>query len=806
MSADVTVRSPAEAVGPSRRSLLKYVGYGVAATVAGGRGPLGPLAALAGRAGVGPATADAGAGAAVDWVRPDGAPNWLPVRYPLPLPNDRGDAAGDAGRLAAYEVRDALLLPNGFRSTLVAQWGDVFGPPNDSAKQVRFGYAADYTGLAPIAGSADEFWLIVNHEYISGRPWLQGWDQVHAARHGPCPVSPDGTIGGGPPLQGTPFDMLSDAARRAMPAGLVADIRRLCSAALEDLGVSVLRVRRAADGTFAVVKDAPDHLRISGLSAANEPLIAAGKFRFTGPAAALLGTPTGTFSNCSGETTPWGTFLTCEENVQDQVPQHIAPDGTPLPGDVKRFGGLGEEIPAHPGTKLPFEFEGLGTGIERPLDGRQYGWVAEIDPVRRTMAKHTLLGRFRHENVALRVEAGRRLAAYMGDDRRGGHVWKFVSDAAVVDPKDPANSKLLEAGTLYVARLDADFTGRWIPLRPDTPIARPEPEQTADGVAWLPYRPDGGHVLVGAPSAKLTQSSVRRWQQGVERFCGKPFDRVTPGDLVAGPDRQAVILADAYAMANAVGGTPCARPEDVEVHPRDKSVYVAFTDTTGSEDGSPDKRVFPDSAKKNSRQYGAIYRLAEADGDPAADRFTWGKFVSAGEVGEPGERGGGFACADNLVFDPAGHMWMVCDITTPTHNYPVSRAADSGTGPVEKNFLGVFGNNAMFLIPTAGPRAGEPHCFAIGPMESELTGPTFTPDGQTLLLSVQHPGELYGARALGGQPPEEARTVRVADRAGKLFAQARVVPLGRNFPGNNPGEVPRPAVVCIVRGRTGAGA
>lgn len=230
------------------------------------------------------------------------------------------------------------------------------------------------------------------------------------------------------------------------------------------------------------------------------------------------------------------------------------------------------------------------------------------------------------------------------------------------------------------------------------------------------------------------------------------------------------------------------------MHPRDQSVYVGFTDSTGSGDGSPDVRIFPDSKGENSRQYGAIYRLVEDGSDPAARIFKWGKFVSSGEAAG---QGGGFACADNLVFDPQGNLWMVCDITTPMHNMPVAREGQSSPGG--KELVGIFGNNSMFMFPTAGPRAGQPFSFAIGPTECELTGPTFTPDGRALILSVQHPGEFYGIRGHGTFPSEEVRSMRLAARDGTVFEQKRTVPMGSNFPSGKLGEVPRPCVVCIRR-------
>lgn len=747
-----------------RRAFLKYVGYGAGAAL------LGPLA----RSATGEASstaAGAARGALQPWVNVDGTPTWSPVPYPLPHPGDGGSAATDAQRFARYEVRDDIVLPEGFRYDVVATWGERFGPADRRSEQVSFGYNADYTALVPIAGS-DEYWLVVNHEYISARPWLQGY----AAAHGEALPSLRLLAGedvleiAGVKQRGTAVDLQDDAVRSmSQPGPQAAGV--IGRAALDDLGVSVLRVRRLADGRFEVVRDAADHKRFSGIRQINAKGAA-------------------TFSNCSGGTTPWGTVLTCEENFQDQTPESIDAKGEPIASRRKIFTAVG----AHAATNLPFEFEGLGQAADPPLDGRDFGWVCSVNPQAGTLEKLHALGRFRHENVAVRAEAGKRLAAYMGDDRRGGHVWKFVSKDVVRDPKDPANESLLREGVLYAARLDEGFTGRWIPLMPETPLAMPEPEHLATRHLWLPDRQVGGHVAVGTTGAKHIELPLPAWLRTIERFTGKPYAEATLGDLVdpSVPDKLRVILLDAYVMANAAGATPCSRPEDVEVHPHDGSVYIAFTDSTGSGDGSPDIRIFPDSRGENSRQYGAIYRLQEAEDDPAAETFTWGKFVASGELAEEGT---GFACADNLAFDADGNLWMVTDITTPRHNFAIDRS-DAATSPGGGSFVGAFGNNALFMIPTKGPSAGVPHLFAIGPMECEMTGPTFTPDGRTLLLAIQHPGELHGTRY--GRAAEE-RTLILATRDGRLFQQTRTVPLGSNFPGGRDGEAPKPCVVCITR-------
>ena len=785
----------------SRRGFLRYVGAGTGLVLGAELGPLARWLEAAGAPHPGA------------WVLADGTPGWSPPPYPVPLPGDLGPVAGDAARLSRFTVVDDLVLPAGFRYDVVARWGDVFGPPGEPARQIRFGYNCDYTGLVPIAGAPDQFYLLVNHEYVSARPWLQTVREVLGEELADFQLIPDpdrrsrgrlvidGWDAGGETI---------DLERDSVPAAVRSAIARVSELALSEQGVSVLRVRRTDGGRVEVVAGAPDHRRIAAASSQNVPPAPGGgpPFRFSGPAAALLTKPPrGTMCNCSGGTTPWGTFLTCEENFQDQCQEEVAPDGTLAPDRGQPFHGEGalDRGRLDASVPEPLILEGFGHGLGDPLDGRHYGWVTEIDPRTGELTKHTALGRFRHENVTLRAVAGRRLAAYMGDDRRGGHVWKFVSDEVVQDPADPANGRLLASGTLFVARFSGDFKGRWIPLVPETPLVVPEPEHGHSEHLLLPARPAGGFEPVGNPKKRRAKTPVRNWVATIEAFTGKDYRLCTLGDLVrpavipgdpAESRRRAlgVLLLDAFAMANAVGGTPSARPEDLEVHPGDGSVYIAFTDSTGSAEGSPDRRVFPDSAGTNSRQYGAIYRLAEDGDDPAAQTFTWGKFVASGEVAE---QGGGFANADNLAFDPAANLWMVTDISTTVQNSPTERSKGDGTHPGGSRFPGIFGNNALFMIPARGPAAGIPHCFATGPMECELTGPTFLPDGLGLILSVQHPGERHGRRP--AHQPARRQWHVIHDRANHAFQQERFVPLGSNFPSRQPGAAPRPSVVCIRR-------
>jgi secreted PhoX family phosphatase len=302
--------------------------------------------------------------------------------------------------------------------------------------------------------------------------------------------------------------------------------------------------------------------------------------------------------------------------------------------------------------------------------------------------------------------------------------------------------------------------------------------------------------------------SVEEWCESVARACGKPFERLTLGDLVwelrdASVDaasreahRERVLLLDAVVMANAMGATPCARPEDLELHPHDGSLFLSFSDATSlSSEGSPDARIFPQSRGNSSLRYGAIYRLEEEQAG-ASLRFRWSSFCQSGELADGGH---GFANPDNLCFDPAGNLWVLTDISALALNAEVEREGTSAPG--SDRFAGVFGSSALFMIPTAGPRAGIPHCFATGPAECELCGVTFSPDGETMFLSVQHPGELHGIRGRPGSglPTSVERRIRVAARDGTLFEQLRTVPLGSNWPSGVLGRAPRPSVVAIRR-------
>jgi secreted PhoX family phosphatase len=138
------------------------------------------------------------------------------------------------------------------------------------------------------------------------------------------------------------------------------------------------------------------------------------------------------------------------------------------------------------------------------------------------------------------------------------------------------------------------------------------------------------------------------------------------------------------------------------VHPLDGSLYVALTNNL-----------------THGNFYGQLVRLIEDRDDPEGTTFRFEVFLAGGPQC-------GLACPDNLIFDRKGNLWVATDISGAKLNKPPYAS---------------FANNGMFLVPTSGPAAGDAYQFASGPVECELTGPWFTENGDTLFLSVQHPGE-----------------------------------------------------------------
>ncbi|MDX2230769.1 MAG: DUF839 domain-containing protein [Leptolyngbyaceae cyanobacterium bins.349] len=664
-----------------------------------------------------------------------------------------------------YEVVDDLVLPEGFTYDVIAQWGDKVGTS-------RFGYNNDY--LALVETGANEGLLTVNFEYISAVPWLQSFEQVIGKKLPIAEVEPAVRKA----IKAIPDDRIPGLNAFTLKDGdpLKEKIKTICFEGLADQGLGVISLKRNADGKWERTNSTRDR-RVSGVSGLTD-----GRYlKTTGPAVAIfrktqgqgyvdqLGDKIiGTFQNCAGGQTPWGTVFSAEENVQVQVPEPVYADGTSFDPVHCPFNITDEEL--------------TGLGNVFGLAGNKYGWMVEIDPANPDDygTKHTWLGRYRHEAVGVRVVAGKPLAFYSGCDRRGGHVYKFVSKGTVTNPQDKANSKLLEAGMLYAAQFNQDGTGRWIPLAPSTPVDPISPAFLAGSMLPLPQRPEGGVFQAQA------DAEVASFKQKFK----------TLGDLYTGnaAEQQGAILIDAHYAGNAAGATCTARPEDTEIGP-DGALYITFTSGgISKQDGSPDVRIFRGPDGNSAYEYGWIMKLSEADNAPEAKTFRWEMMATGGE---PAAGGLGFANPDNLAFDPQGHLWMVTDMSSDKMNQAIPRDRRKNGVPLNQSSLrGVFGNNAIWYLPMSGEGAGQAFLFGLGPMDCETTGPCFTPDAKTLFLAVQHPGEVNGIRQ---DMAAEEREFSLLTTDGKPFMQKRKVPIGSNWPSKQANQPPKPAVVAIRR-------
>ncbi len=455
-------------------------------------------------------------------------------------------------------------------------------------------------------------------------------------------------------------------------------------------GVSVIEVRRQTNGTWTVVRPSAFGRRIT----ASTPM------RISGPAAGAhfmktAEDPTGTLvkgtvNNCANGQTPWGTYLTCEENWNGYFGTKAATlVQTP---DQKRHGivkaGFGYRWHEH---------DANWDVVDTPNGPHRFGYVVEIDPFNPTSqpVKRTALGRFKHEGAKIVLAADNRVVCYMGCDEKNEYIYKFVSKRAYDPANRAGNLNLLDEGTLYVAKFNADGTGSWLELS----IGK-------NGLAAPNTVYPGGEEWISA----------------------------------------AQICTFTRAAADRAGATMMDRPEWIAVHPTSKEVYVTLTNnnlrgkspaSANAPDGSTAAAsAYPavDAANDRSNNvYGHIVRWREAGGDAAATGFEWDIFVRAGTGPNGSDPATGanqgdivgdvFSAPDGLWFDGNGRLWIQTDMSTSVLN-------TAGY----KN----FGNNQMLC---ADPSTKVIRRFLTGPVGCELTGMSATPDGRTMFVNIQHPGE-----------------------------------------------------------------
>jgi secreted PhoX family phosphatase len=379
----------------------------------------------------------------------------------------------------------------------------------------------------------------------------------------------------------------------------------------------------------------------------------------------------GTLNNCGSGLTPWGTYLSAEENWALYFDGREERDA-----DQRRWGLLrtglsrwGEHDPRFDASRHPNEFH-------------RFGWIVEIDPYdpASVPVKRTALGRGAKEGAWVATTRDGRAVVYSGEDARFEYIYKFVSRDRIAPGGAKANATLLDHGTLYVARFDGDGTGRWLPL--------------VQGQG--PLTADNGF-----------------------------------------PDQGAVVIRSRQA-SDVLGATKMDRPEWIAIDPNARTVYCTLTNN--SRRGRPDHPAVDAANPRANNTMGHIIQWTE-DGDFGATTFRWKHLLLAGDPANQRPeargniRGDRFACPDGLTLDARGVLWIQTDIASD----------EMYRGEMQR-----LGNNQMLACD---PATGEVRRFLTGPVGCEITGIALTPDGCTMFVNIQHPGEPLTPRDDGLEVP-----------------------------------------------------
>ncbi|MBK9572020.1 MAG: PhoX family phosphatase [Rhodoferax sp.] len=525
---------------------------------------------------------------------------------------------------------DKLVVPEGYVATPIARWGEPIGiagnmpafkidGSNSAADQaVQLGMHHDGLEYFPLDGSRRGL-IALNHEYAD-----------------------DGLL-----HVGGFANMDAEKVKKSQNAH----------------GLSVYEVE-LKDGTWAMVRPS----RFARRFTMDTPFVvggpAAGHAMMRTSADPAGRTVLGTLNNCASSQTPWGTYLSGEENWAF----YFGAGDNPTPHQ-RRWGARKD------GSYQWEKFDPRFDLRQNPNEFNRFGWVVEVDPMdpTSTPVKRTALGRAAHEGAWVGVTRDGRAVVYSGEDARFEYIYKFVSRDKIRPAgggltKAQANKDLLDHGTLFVARFDADGTGRWLPL-----VHGQGPLTAANGFA------DQGEVVIKARQAS---------------------------DLL--------------------GATKMDRPEWLAIDPTNGWVYCTLTNNTSR--GQPNQPGVDAANPRANNTMGQIIRWKD-QGDFDGVGFEWNLLALAGDpANERPEAKGNikgdiYGCPDGLAFDQRGLLW----IQTDAH----------ATQMYKGEFKGI-GNNQMLACD---PATGETRRFLTGPTNCEITGITFTPDGTTVFISVQHPGE-----------------------------------------------------------------
>ncbi len=666
-SGNPSIRDLADAIDPSRRRFLQSSASAASLAAAGGL----TLSGLVGAMGEAQAAPAKAVGIGFSPIAP---------------------ALAEQGR-----VPDLVRVPAGHKVELLVAWGDPIMPGaaayrpdagNSAAEQARqYGMHTDGMHFFPLArGRSDQGVLCANNEY------------THEAILYPAGQLGDDVLGQGYSIE---------KCRKSQAAHGVS----LCEIRQQNGHWQVLTTSRLGR---RITANTP--MKVSG-PAAGHPLLQSQEYRIAPDGSFPTGRQLdghrafGTMNNCANGITPWGTYLTCEENWNGNFGASQAlPDGNDEMGGIYRRYGLDAQGKGYHWHKVDPRFD-----LSRnPREANLFGWVVEIDPLDPTSTpiKRTALGRFKHESAQYVVDKDQRVAFYMGDDEKNEYIYKFVCAHPWQPGKPSANRDMLDQGTLHVARFLANQKGEWIPLTP--------------GTLALDGRPLREHA----------------------HFAGQNDQEV-----------QAKILIKTRMAADAVGATMMDRPEWTGARPRingqrEIEIYCTLTNndrrgtlpaSANQADGSTaaaQARPPVDTANpRGDNIYGHIIRWREAGQSVTATRFTWDLFVQCGDQATdkktradndyrgniPADPVGSadIGAPDGLWFDWFGRLWVQTD--------------QEGDGQGNWQHLGANS------LSCADPATRQFRRFLTGPNRCEVTGITMTPDGRHLFVGIQHPGEAAPA-------------------------------------------------------------
>ena len=497
-------------------------------------------------------------------------------------------------------------------------------------------------------------------------------------------------------------------------------------------GVAVIEVAKTA-GKWGYVPSSALNFRLTALS----PIEIAGPAR--GHAQLVTkyspdGTKTrGTLNNCGTGKTPWGTFLTGEENWAGYFTRGAADDAArgndKSVTSLKRYGRSQGAASRHGwetgGSDDRFQRwnnSKSGTSANGSDDYRNemngMGYIVEIDAYDKTrMAKkRTALGRFAHESAAFgKVEAGKPLSIYMGDDSRGEYIYKFVSTAlwsaadANATDRMAVGDKYLDSGKLYVAKFNADGSGTWVELS-------------------LSNAAISGYAAYSFADA-------------------------------------ADIAINTRLAADAAGATKMDRPEWNAVNPTNGEIYFTLTNNSNRSVNPTSGQYLPDAA--NPRAYTDMKGTSAQNGNPnghmvrmkegaTVSAFTWDVYLFGAEAGADKTMVNisslttdqDFSSPDGLAFSKAtGICWIQTDdgAYTDVTNCMMLAAVPGQVGDGGKKTLSYTKSDGskLDIVTPVGKAATESTLkrFLVGPKGCEITGLSETPDGKTIFVNIQHPGE-----------------------------------------------------------------